>query len=212
MCPSDSAPTPEGHNPPTHSSVATSLLVRACQRDSLAWQQLDTLFRPLVLEWCRRAGLQAADAADIAQQVWTAVAGSLGDFRRSGSQDSFRGWLWTITQNKLRDRGRRQGRIPVAPGGSEFQRRAADEPAPISLDTSAVFTPDERQLLLERAVALVRAEFEPRTWLAFAETTISERPAAEVGAELEMSVGAVYVAKSRVLRRLREELAGLVQL
>src|SRR5262245_56120301 len=95
---------PEGEGRPSQgSSLATSLLVRVRALDPQAWQHLMALFEPVVHGWCRAAGLQPADAADVQQEVFQAVALNIGKFRRDRPGDSFRGWLWGITRNKLLD-------------------------------------------------------------------------------------------------------------
>ena len=100
-------------------STASSLLERARQQTPGAWERLTTLYGPLVYSWSRRAGLQAEDAADVVQDVFRAVVIHLSGFRRERSGDSFRGWLWTITQNKIRDLRRRQAGRPEAVGGTD---------------------------------------------------------------------------------------------
>jgi RNA polymerase sigma-70 factor (ECF subfamily) len=168
-----------------------------------------SLYVPLVYHWCRRAGLQAADAADIGQEVFRAVARKLGDFRLDCAGDSFRGWLWTITRNKLCDFARSRATVEQAQGGSDAQNRLHQIPEEDAEEDPAQ-RPEADALLYRRAVDLLQGEFEERTWRAFWEVAIEGRPPAEVAAELGLSVNAVYLAKSRILRRFREEFAGLV--
>src|SRR5262249_50716351 len=106
---------------PTPSSWDTSLslLERARNRDTVAWQKLVQLYSPLVFSWARRAELGDADAADLVQEVWQAVAGALERFRRDSEGGTFRGWLWTITRNKLNDHFRARRDKPEAAGGTE---------------------------------------------------------------------------------------------
>jgi RNA polymerase sigma-70 factor, ECF subfamily len=110
-------------------STSSGLLRRVKLQDAEAWRRLVRLYGPLVFLWCRQFGASGEDAADVAQEVWIAVAAKLADFRRDGPQHSFRGWLWTITRNKLRDR--RRDPEPSAAGGSDAQRwlsQVPDEP------------------------------------------------------------------------------------
>ena len=99
-------------------SISTSLLDRVKAQDQGAWQRLVKLYGPVVYRWCRRAGLQGSDAADVAQEVFQSMMIGIGGFRRRRPGDSFRGWLWTITKNKLRDHLRRRALRPRAAGGT----------------------------------------------------------------------------------------------
>jgi RNA polymerase sigma-70 factor (ECF subfamily) len=151
--------------------------------------------------WAGRLGLDGADADDLVQDVFTTLVPALPRFEydRAGR---FRGWLWTVTRNKARERNRRAA--PAGPVAPDTFGAADDDPA------TAVPEREYRDYLTRRAVDLMRADFEPLTWRAFWETVVAGRAAAEVAAELGTSPNAVYLAKGRVLRRLRTELAGLL--
>jgi RNA polymerase sigma-70 factor, ECF subfamily len=200
-----------GHDgePQPSSGTSRSLLERIRADDAAAWQRLVTLYAPLVCSWCRRWGLQDQDAADVLQEVFQAVVANIAGFRKGSGGGTFRGWLRTITDNKVRDLFRRLGREPRAVGGSEAQTRLAQVPMPPDHDASAS-APEERGLL-HRALEVIRGEFHERTWQAFWRTAIDGRPSADVATELSMNAGAVRVAKSRVLHRLREELGDLLE-
>ncbi len=188
-------------------ATSRSLLQRAQADDPEAWARLVTLYAPLVLYWCRRCRLPEEDARDVFQEVFQAVAAHLGGFRKARLGDTFRGWLRTITRNKVRDHFRRRVREPRGAGGSDALYRMAQVPAP------EPETDEEERAergLLARALELIRSEFEERTWQAFWRTTVAGRETAAVGEELAMSPGAVRVAKSRVLQRLREELGDVL--
>ncbi|HZY84414.1 MAG TPA: sigma-70 family RNA polymerase sigma factor [Gemmataceae bacterium] len=203
------AVNPESSGPPP-SSVCTSrsLLERARADDSAAWERLVGLYAPLVFGWCRRWGLPEQDAADVLQDVFQAVVAHLAGFRSGREGGTFRGWLRTIAHNKVLDHFRRQGREPRAAGGSDAQQRLAQLPGP-EAPGSDVAEPEERGLFL-RALGLIRGDFEERTWQAFWSTAVDGRAPRDVADELGMSAGAVRVAKSRVLHRLREELGDLL--
>jgi RNA polymerase sigma-70 factor (ECF subfamily) len=186
------------------------LLERAKADDAAAWDRLVGLHAPLVLHWCRRWGLQDADAADVFQEVFQAVATHLAGFRKERAGDTFRGWLRTVTRNKVHDHFRRRGREPGALGGSAGHSLLAGLPAPAPPeDDSAADVEADRDLCL-RGLDLIRGDFEERTWQAFWATAVEDRAPRDVAAELSMSPGAVRVAKSRVLQRLREELGDLL--
>jgi RNA polymerase sigma-70 factor (ECF subfamily) len=204
-----SQPDPHPDAPASHGSLAPSLLLRLRGHDNEAWRRLAALYGPILDGWCRCAGLSEQDADDVKQEVFRSVAQHLGAFRRERPRDSFRGWLWRITHNKLRDFWRRQRHRPQAVGGTAAQQRF-QELAQESEDSLPPDSPAESGALYRRALDLLRAEFEARTWQAFWGVAVEGRAAADVAAELAMSPGAVYVAKSRVLRRLREDLGELL--
>jgi RNA polymerase sigma-70 factor (ECF subfamily) len=190
-------------------STPSSLLQRAQANDQQAWQRLVALYGPLVYSWCLQAGLNAEDAADVGQDVFVAVARKIAPFRRDRPGDSFRGWLWTITSHKISDFRKTKGRRIQAEGGTTAQQRLAEFPEPPSSASAPPPASGEAQALYRHALALIQVEFAERTWKAFWRVAVEGGPAAAVAAELGMSVGAVYIAKSRVLRRLREEFRDL---
>jgi RNA polymerase sigma-70 factor (ECF subfamily) len=203
----DPAPGAGQRDPGVNTSL--TLLERVRANDAEAWRRLVFLYSPLVHFWCRRAGLHEADAADVLQDVFLAVAGAVAGFdRRAGG--AFRAWLWTITRNKLRDHFRRLKDRPEAAGGSEAHRRLLDVPDEEPAAPADPSDPGSATALLRRALELIRGDFEERTWQAFYRATVEGQPAAALAAELGLSVDAVYQAKARVLRRLREELGNLI--
>lgn len=195
-------------------SVASSLLVRLQEHDAEAWKRIVRLYYPLVRGWCQRAGLQPEDASDVAQDVFRALAGNIGRFRRGEGQNSFRGWLYGITQRQLLAHWRRQKqRGPAAAGGSEAQRWFAEQPEAESDFSSVVDrvpNADERRGVLRRALDLLREGVTERTWQAFWRTAVEGHAPADVAADLGMSVNGVYVAKARLLARLRQEFGELI--
>ena len=192
-------------------STSSSLIARIKARDQDAWQRFVRLYGPLVDFWICRAGLQAADARDVFQETFAAVARGIDQFHKDRPGDTFRGWLRTITRSKVADHHRRAADQPEAIGGSEahrqFQQIAdSDEAFEVTNDCG------ERDALKElrlRALDLVRGEFEPRSWQAFWRVEIDKQAAKDVAEELGMTPAAVRMAKSRVLRRVREELGDL---
>ncbi len=181
-----------------------SLLERLRQpADEAAWGRFVELYTPLLFHWARRLGLQQADAADLVQDVFATVVREMPGFTyRPGLR--FRGWLWTVTVNRWRADRRRAAARPREVGGAGADRQALPDGA------GAVEEAEYRQYLVGRALQLMQAEFQPNTWRACWEYVVGGRPAAEVAAELGISTNAVHLAKSRVLRRLRQELEGLL--
>ena len=191
------------HSGELPSTITSSLLRRVCTNDQEAWDRMVALFYPMAYGWCRRAGLQASDAADTCQEVFRGVAAGITTFKRENPGDTFRGWMRRITQRRISDHRRAEKKRPEPMGGSSGQVRMNQLPSPHADKGSS-----ERHepLMLRGVLALVRDEFEQKTWTAFWRTAVDGQPAAAVAAELGITTNAVYMAKSHVLRRLREEL------
>ena len=191
-------------------SVSSTLLDQLRAGRPEAWERFVRLYSPVIYRWCRRSGLTADDAADVFQEVLSAVMLHLSDFHRDKPQDSFSGWLAAITRNKVRDLYRRRQGRAEARGGSTAQRQMAEIPQPPE-PSEEFIRPDAESAawLSRRALDLIRAEFENRTWEAFWRVTIQGQPSSQVAEDLEMSIPAVYTAKSRVLRRLRQVMGEL---
>jgi RNA polymerase sigma-70 factor (ECF subfamily) len=167
-----------------------------------AWELFVRLYTPLLCRMARRLGLQGADEADLVQDVFTVLVQKLPAFRYD-PQRRFRGWLWTVLVNKWREHCR--GQTPPA----QTDAKVLDElPAPEITDVLS--EAEYREYLTRRATELLRSEFQPATWKAFWECVVNGRPAAGVAQELGISENAVYLAKGRVLRRMRRELEGLL--
>jgi len=200
-------------------ATSRTLIAGIRGRDPEAWDRLVALYAPFVLETCRRARLPDADAHDVFQEVFQAAFRRIETFEKRRREDTFRGWLRTITKHKIVDHFRRQEREPRGEGGTEVQRRMAgvrareddrEEPEAAQVEGDQAQKPDGAEVgLLHQAVEGLRTHFHERTWRAFCMTAIDGRPPADVGEELGMSTGAVRVAKSRVLQRLRSELGDL---
>ena len=185
-------------------NTSSSLIARVRKRNADAWQRFTKLYGPLVYGWARRAGLQDADAADVTQDVFRAIAASIDSFQ-AGANTSLRGWMWGITRNKLHDHFRRRRAQPASPGGTDAyeQLQQLDDASPDELSDV-----DPERSLLHRALDLIRGDFDERTWQAFWRLAVGNESAAEIGSDLAMTPKAVRQAKYRVLRRLRSELEG----
>lgn len=198
---------------PPDSSGGTSptLLVRLRTADPAAWERLVHIYSPLVFGWSRAAGLRSEDAADLMQNVWAAVAIAVPRFDSTSDSTTFRGWLYTITRNKLTDHFRRRSTQPEAEGGSEAYARWSELPD-VEPDESHADPQMGLAGVMRRALDLIRTDLEPATFRAFWATAVEGRPPADVAAELGVTVAVVYQSKSRVLRRLRVELDGLTKI
>ncbi len=165
------------------------------------WKQLLDVYGPLLRGWLARAGVPAADHDDLIQDVLMVVVRRVGDFERRGP-GAFRGWLRSILANHLKKFFRARDAAPavdldsVADDGSVLGRQ---------------WDREHDEYHAARALRAVEGDFAPATWLAFRRQVIDGRAPAEVAEELDLSLNAVILAKSRVLKRLREELRGLVK-
>ncbi|MBC7818972.1 MAG: sigma-70 family RNA polymerase sigma factor [Planctomycetaceae bacterium] len=176
-----------------------SLLVRIRdQRDGQAWSQFVEIYSPLIYGFGRKHGLQDADAVDLTQEVLRIVARTAERFEYDAKQGSFRGWLFTIVRNELRTWRGRQQRMVVATGEQRIEDLVDDA------SESALWDQDHERRLFAWAAEQVQKEVQPATWQAFWRTAVEGQSGKDVAADLEMSIAAVYLAKSRVMARLKE--------
>ena len=186
------------------SATSKSLLRRAKLADQGAWEQLTRLYSPVVYDWARAAGLQPDDAADVMQNVFQTLASRLHQFERRKTTDSFRGWLYTVTRNKIRDHFRSRRGQERALGGTAAQEMWQHIPdSPPSEGTSD--GQQEVSGIRQRALELLSGQFAKRTWQAFYRTTVQGDTPQNVANDLGISVWAVYKARARVLTKLRSE-------
>ncbi len=169
--------------------------------DEDAWRRFVHLYFPLLYAWARRLHLQPQDAADLVQDVLTVLFRKLPTFEYDPLR-SFRAWLKTVTLNVWRNHRRKPALVQA--GDADLDGLAAP-------DTVEELTDAEyRRQLVSRVLELIRGDFQPATWEVFQECAVRGRPTAEVAAERGLSLGTVRAAKFRVLARLRQELAGLL--
>jgi RNA polymerase sigma factor (sigma-70 family) len=178
-----------------------SLLVRIRDAgDGEAWRQFVQAYGPVVYGYGRKRGLQDADAADLTQEVLRAVAGSVGRLDYDRDRGSFRGWLFTLAHHKLHDllARRRNGR-----GAEDTGVQAWLEEQPAPEEDLALWDQEYERRLFARAAEQVRGDFHETTWQAFWRTAVDGRPVRDVAGELGLTAAAVYLARSRVMARLR---------
>ena len=189
-------------------SLATrpSLLLRIRNsQDTRAWLEFAGIYGPLIYAFGRKHGLQDADAADLTQEVFHAVARAVERFQYDADRGGFRRWLFTVTRNELRDALARGKRHPAGSGDTGVGQWIQQQPDPT--DADALWDAEYERCRLDWAAQRVCAQVEPATWQAFWQTAVEGQPAEAVAQALQMSVGAVYIAKSRVIARLRKEIA-----
>ena len=187
-------------------ATRASLLVRLRDgSDADAWQEFVHLYAPIVYGFARKRGLQDADAADVMQDVLRSVSSAMHRLEYDKVRGTFRGWLFTVTRNKVFNFLDSRGRRVDGSGDSRVQQRLeqhVDAGAGLSADWEA----DYQRSLAAQAMERVKAEFQAATWEAFVQTAVEGRTPAQVASRVGLSVGAIYVAKSRVIARLREEI------
>ncbi len=185
-----------------------SLLVRLRDpRDREAWERFVDLYAPLVYGFVRKRGLQDADAADLTQDVLRQVSVAAGKLEYDASRGSFRAWLFTVVRNRITDFWRQDGRHVHGTGDSSNWRMLQDEVAAAS--DSAEWDAAWRRQLFQTAAQQVRADFTDSTWQAFWLTAVDDRPGKEVAEQLNLSIAAVYLAKGRVMNRIKEQIRWL---
>ena len=185
-----------------------SLLIRIRDAsDHDAWNQFVDAYAPLIHHSARKKGLQEADASDITQDVLRQVSDSIGRFQYSPDRGSFRAWLFTVTRNRILNFFTRDSR--TAKGSGDTSVRQLLEQQPASDEELADWDHELEKHLFACAVEKARPEFQPNSWQAFWKTAVDNQDASSVAEELDISVGAVYIAKSRVLARLKEVVATL---
>jgi RNA polymerase sigma factor (sigma-70 family) len=175
--------------------------------NAVAWEQFVAVYRPAVVRLARRRGLQDADAEDLAQQVLVSVSRAIGDWEKDPERGTFRSWLLRIAKNEIVNALTR-GRRFAGRGGTSVLERL--EQQPVDEDAVQALIDDEhRRAVFRWAADEVRPEFQEATWLAFWLTAVEALPVEEAAAELGRSVGSIYAARSRVIRRLRAKVRDL---
>jgi RNA polymerase sigma-70 factor (ECF subfamily) len=186
-----------------------SLLFRAQTGEENAWKDLMDLYRPLIIGWLNRQGVPARDLDDLSQDILLSVVKHLPTFHHSGRRGSFRSWLRTIVCSRASDYWRAADPGTQGDGGSGAVATLQQIADPES-DLNRQWDEEHDRYVLDCLLDMVEEEFEPATLQAFRRLALDGASGAETARELGLSVAAVYVAKSRVLARIRQEAEGLI--
>jgi RNA polymerase sigma-70 factor (ECF subfamily) len=183
----------------------SSLLIRLRDpQDERAWAEFLEIYTPLVYRLARQKGFQDADAADLTQEVFRAVASAIDRWDPDPAKGSFRGWLFRIARNLMINFLAAQRRHPRGSGDTDFNRLLEDRPVPV--EDSVIFDAEYKRRLFAWAAEQVRDEFRETTWQAFWRTSVEGHEVKKVAQDLDLTAGAVYIARSRVMARLRQKI------
>jgi RNA polymerase sigma factor (sigma-70 family) len=182
-----------------------SLLLRIRNpQDRLAWGEFVRLYAPLIHAYGMHRGLQDADAADLAQEVLGRVLGAVPGFDYDPARGSFRGWLLTITRNELLKLAQQRNRQTAGSGESEVRQLLEQQPDEVADETC--WNHEYQWNLFQWAAKKVQAEFRDASWRAFWLTAVEGKDIPGVAVELGMTPGAIYIARSRIVARIRQEI------
>lgn len=166
-----------------------------------AWREFIQIYRPLVYGFCLNHQLQVADANDVTQEVMKAISRSIANFEYDPKKGRFRSWLFTVTRSKFNNFLESRYKHPQGSGDTEMLRFIEDQPA---REEAEDWDKEFKRQTLASAMEAVELEFAPKTWEAFVRTAIHHESGKEVADELDLSIGAVYIARSRVTTRIKE--------
>ena len=189
-----------------------SLLVRLRNlQDQQSWEEFYTIYQPLVFRMARNQGFQDADASELTQEVFLAVASAIERWDPDPQRGSFRGWLFRIARNLMINWLANRRRHPAGAGNSDIRKLLAEQPDPHELDgeDSAVFDREYKRQAFAWAADQIRHEFRENTWQAFWLTSVENQSVPEAAEKLKISAGAVYIARSRIMARLRQKIETL---
>jgi RNA polymerase sigma-70 factor (ECF subfamily) len=187
---------------PDSAKTRYSLIGRLHDPQNLdAWNEFASIYQPLIFRICRQKGLQYADATDVTQEVMSKVAQAINTFDSNHPGATFRGWLYRVTRNLVIDFFRKRENRDVAGAKTGFLERVEQEP---DEEASREFRLEFQRQVFAVVVNVVRDEVQPHTWQAFWRTEVQGEPVGLVAEALDMNPGAIYVARSRVIARLRK--------
>jgi RNA polymerase sigma factor (sigma-70 family) len=194
---------------PSSTSITLLERLRHDVLDQAAWSDFVARYGPKVLNWCRRWQLQEADAQDVTQEVLVRLSRVMAAFEYDPA-GSFRAWLKTLAHHAWRDFVAERRRAGVGTGDSQMDAFLESLEAGKELvdDLEAEF----RLELMDQAMARVKLRVGSRAWDAFRLTALEGWSGAAAGAHLQMKIAQVYLAKSRVIRRIQDEVRRLERL
>ncbi len=170
--------------------------------DAAAWTEFVEIYQPLIFRLARNKGLQEADALDLTQEVLARVANAVNRFELDPDQGSFRGWLSRITRNLVIDFLRGKQRQPLTGDHSDVQQLLDNAPAG---PESSLFDAEQQRQVFAWAADRIRDQFQSSTWEAFWLTAVDNLTVDDVAEKLRMTPGAIYIARSRVMSRLKQQ-------
>jgi RNA polymerase sigma-70 factor (ECF subfamily) len=182
--------------------------LKAAGPEAVDWERLQGIYLPLIQRWLRRVPGLGHEADDLAQEVFVVVIRELPRFERR-REGSFRAWLRTITANKARNHGKSRGRRPAV--GMDQAEGFLEQLADPDSELARQWDREHDEHVVQKLLAAVKSDFNPTTWEAFRRLALDGLPAARVAQELGMPENAVLLAKSRVIRRLRQEAGDLLK-
>jgi len=192
----------------TTTSLSLLQRLKTAPPESNDWVQLDSVYRPMIVSWARRGGVADNDVQDVAQNVLLSVSREIPSFERRAT-GAFRGFLRAITIHRIHAYWRDRRHNPAAAGRLspfDFLDQLSDPRSPLSRE----WDQEHDRVVFKRLLEIVKPDFQATTWSAFERFVLDDVPAIQVALELGITENAIYLAKSRVLSRLREESAGLL--
>jgi RNA polymerase sigma-70 factor (ECF subfamily) len=193
--------------PPPHTRPSLLVRIRDAQ-DKDSWLMFVDIYAPLVYRYCRRRNVQDADAVDVVQEVMADVARCIGTFDYQPQRGRFRDWLGTVTRRRLARFWNKKKRAVVAVDGETVAQEMERMAVPAA---DAEWTEEFNTRIVKIALERIQQHFEPTTWQAFERVWLQNQPSSEVAAQLNLPIGAVYKAKSRVLKCLEQEVLMLAE-
>lgn len=190
--------------------TSISLLNQLCQSETGAWEKLHRIYGPLIHKWLLKYDVQSSDVDDLTQEVLLAISKDIGSFEHNGHTGAFRAWLKGVLVNRLRNFWRSRDRRPQAKGGPDIDHRLKDLDDPAS-QISLIWNKEHDQHVLQSLLTMAEPHFEATSWAAFKKLTLEGAEPKVVAKELGITLNAVFIAKSRILSRLRQEAAGMVE-
>ena len=191
-------------------STSTNLLKLVADGDQEAWERFVSIYGAFIYARCRRAGVSAQDAADLVQEVLRRVSTSIGILQREKPGHGLRPWLHEISKNVIIDHFRKAARERNALGNHLSCGILDEFPSPWDEDSSSWTNTPDVVLVLRRALEYIQIDYEDTTWRAFWRTVVDGESTADVAADLELAQGTVRQARYKILKRLREELVGVL--